>query len=338
MCASPFLSIIVPVYNVENYIVQCLDSILVQDFSDCEVILVDDGSTDNSGTICDQYASDHPFFQCIHKRNGGLPSARKCGYEASRGQYVAFVDSDDWISPDMYGKMCRAARESQADIVLCNYIAAMPGREEICTAPFPGGFYDKSRLEKEVYPFMIYSGTFFKYGIAPNMWNKLFRRELLREHLFHVPNDVSLGEDVLASYSYILEASSAFIMEEAFYYYRSNADSMSRCTMPVSRLSENHKMFRTLWDVIDLSSYPFMEKQLDYFLVYQCLLTYSLVFKNMPTSHSFRQTFLKECNFPLVHEAFSRIAIRNINGSHNKLFAVCIRYKLAALFRFLLKH
>ena len=83
---SPLLSIIVPVYNVEKYLCQCLDSILAQDLSDCEVLLIDDGSTDSSGTTCDRYVKKHPLFKCIHKPNGGLPSARKCRYEASREQ------------------------------------------------------------------------------------------------------------------------------------------------------------------------------------------------------------------------------------------------------------
>lgn len=335
---SPFLSIIVPVYNVEKYIRQCLDSILSQNFTDYEVILVDDGSTDKSGTICDEYASDNPSFQCIHKPNGGLPSARKCGYKASRGKYVAFVDSDDWIAPDMYSKLCHAARNTQADIVLCNYTAVMSDRAEVCTTPFMAGFYDKRRLKEEIYPYMIYSGTFYKYGISPNLWNKLFRRELLHDHLFHVPDAVTVGEDTLATYSCILEAASVFIMDEALYYYRSNADSMSRRAMPSGRLSENHQMFSTLCDVIDLSAYPYMERQLDYYFVYQCLLTYVPVFKNMKVSPSSRKTFLEECNFPLIRKAFSRTPIRDINGTHNKFFAFCIRHRLFVLFVLLLKH
>lgn len=338
MCDSPFLSIIVPVYNVENYIRQCLDSILAQDFSDYEVILVDDGSVDSSGAICDQYTSENPSFQCIHKPNGGHTSARKCGYEASRGQYVAFVDSDDWIAPDMYGKMCHAIQETQADIVLCNYTAVMPDRREICTMPFPAGFYDKARLEEEVYPFMIYSGVFYKYGISPNLWNKLFRREQLRDHLFHVPDEVTVGEDALTSYSCILDASSVFIMDENFYYYRSNADSLSRRTVPARRLLENHTMFQTFCDVIDILHYPYMERQLDYYFVYQCLLTYALVFKNMRGNSARRRTFLEECGFPVVHKAFDRVSIRDIAGIHNKLFAFCIRHSFFRMFEFLLRY
>lgn len=339
MCNSPLLSIIVPVYNVENYIHKCLDSILAQDFSDYEVILVDDGSTDSSGIICDQYASATSFFRCIHKPNGGLPSARKCGYEASLGQYVTFVDSDDWIAPDMYRKMCQAVHDTQADIVLCDYTAVMPTREEICRALFPSGFYDKNRLEKEVYPSMIYSGTYYKYGISPNLWNKLFRRELLRDHLFHVPDDVIVGEDALASYSCILEASSAFFINEPLYYYRSNADSLSRRAISPDRLTENHKLFSTLRSVIALSAYPFMEKQLDYYFVYQSLLIYVPVFGNMLSASSvLKQAFYAECDFPLIRKAFASVPVREITGIHNKLYMFCIRHRLLWLFKLLLMH
>ncbi len=334
----PLLSVIVPVYNVEKYIRNCLDSILVQDFTDYEVILVDDGSTDNSGAICDEYAVSHPAFRCIHKANGGLPSARKCGYEASQGEYITFVDSDDWVAPHMYRKIYQTIQDSRADIIFCNYIAAMSDREAVCTMPFAPGFYDKARLEKEIYPFMLYSGAFYKYGISPNLWNKAFRRGLLREHLMRVPDDVAVGEDALASYSCILDADSAYVLEDALYYYRSNADSMSRRAIPVERLPENHRMFQTFRNVIDTMAYPCMEKQLDYYFVYQSLLTYELIFRTMTHSPSFRQIFLEECEVPLIRKAFRSVAIREISGIHNKLYALCIRNKWFTLFKLLLKY
>lgn len=339
MSTSPLLSIIVPVYNVENYLCQCLDSLLAQNLSDYEIILVDDGSTDNSGTICDQYAALHSVFQCVHKPNGGLPSARKYGFEASHGQYVTFVDSDDWVSSDMYCRMCQAIYDTQADVVVCDYIAAMPDREEVCTTPFSTGFYDKARLEREVYPFMLYSGVFYKYGLAPSLCNKIFRRKLLRRHLLHVPNDVVVGEDAMASYSCLLEADSVFILKEAFYYYRSNAGSVSHQAMPSRRLQDNHKLFQTLHDVIDTTAYPCMERQLDYYFVYQCLLTYPPVFRNMTASPAVqKQIFCEECDFPLLQKAFAHVPVKEITGIHNKLYALCIRYRLFGAFRFFLQH
>ncbi len=154
-----------------------------------------------------------------------------------------------------------------------------------------------------------------------------------------VPNDVSVGEDALASYSCILEASSAYVIDEALYYYRSNADSMSRRAMPATRLHENHKLFQTLYDVIDVSAYPCMEKQMNYYFVYQCLLTFIPVFQNMTRlSRDSKQTFREECSFPLIRKAFAGVPVRDIAGTHNKLYALCIRYRLYALFDLLLRH
>ncbi len=339
MHAIPLLSIIVPVYNVEPYLVKCLDSLLAQRISDYEVILVDDGSTDNSGAICDKYAAQNAVFQCIHKPNGGLPSARKAGFQISRGQYVTFVDSDDWISPDMYAAMCGVIPDTRADIVICDYTAVMPDREVVCRTPFAPGFYDKARLEQEIYPYMIYSGTFFKYGIAPSLCNKLFRRDLLQSHLMHVPDNIVVGEDALASYSCMLEADSMYILDKSFYYYRSNPSSVSRCSIPFKRLSENHIVFDTLQSVIDTAAYPHMQRQLDYYYVYQSLLALTLVYKGMLLAgQDFRQSFLDECGDPLIRSAFAAVPVRDIAGSHNKLYAVCIRHKLYGLFRLLLKH
>lgn len=345
MNKTPLLSVIIPIYNAEKYLPQCLDSVLAQDFDDYEVILVDDGSTDNSGAICDQYAKGYPLFRCIHKTNGGHTSARKCGYEASRGAYISFVDSDDWIAPGMYREMCKVIRQTSADIIHCGYIAAMPDREEICQLSFAPGFYDKKRLEKEIYPRMLYAGIYFKYGISPNLWNKIFRRELLSKHLFQVPEEITVGEDALTTYSCMLEAASMYFMKEAFYYYRSNAGSTSHSSIPVSRLTLNHKMFDTLCKAIDISSYPYMERQIYYFIVYQCLLTYELIFQNMTATpydsgqeKSFRQIFRDECRYPLIHKAFSSVPIKELNGTHNKLYAFCVRHGLAGLFRFLLKY
>lgn len=340
MTNSPFLSVIVPVYNAEKYLCKCLDSLLAQDFSDYEIILVDDGSTDSSGSICDKYTSENPVCQCIHKTNGGHVSARKSGLEISRGQYVTFVDNDDWTAPNMYRKMCQAVYDTHADIVVCNYTAAMPDKEFIVKAHFEPGYYDKTRLEKEVYPSMIYSGSFFHYGIGPTYWNKIFRRDLFRDCLFHVPNDIILGDDTIATYRCMLEASSIYLIDESLYYFRSTPNSISRrAVVPLQRLLENHKVFDILQNIIETFAYPYIERQLNYFFVYQSLLTYELVFKNLNlASTDCKQAFMNECHNSIIRKAFASVSIRDIVGKHNKLYAFCIRHKLYWLFGFLLSH
>lgn len=339
MSEIPFLSIIIPVYNTKSYLSVCLDSILRQAWTDYEIILVDDGSSDGSSVLCDEYASRHDHIRCHHQPNSGHTAARQQGYRLSRGKYVTFVDSDDWVAPDMYTRMCQTAKDTHADILHCNYIAAMPDQEKLCSSPFPAGFYDKQRLTTEVYPKLIYSGTFFVYGIAPSMCNKIFRRTLLEKHLLRVPHDVLVGEDGLASYSCMLEASSIYFFDEAFYYYRSNAASITHHTMDHKRLAENHTMFDTYRRIIDTAQYPVLEKQLNYFFAYQTLLTFIPVFRQMSEDGAdFSQTFRAECGNPHIRKAFWAIRIGDITGTHNKLYAFCIKHKLYLLFKFLIKH
>lgn len=115
------ISIIVPVYNVEKYLNRCLDSILNQTFTDFELILVDDGSTDNSGIICDEYKTKDNRIKVIHKENGGLSSARNAGLDIARGRYIGFVDSDDFISKDMYQILYNEAEKNKADMIMCEF-------------------------------------------------------------------------------------------------------------------------------------------------------------------------------------------------------------------------
>ena len=204
MPATPFLSIVIPVYNAEKYLACCLDSILAQDYSDYEVILVDDGSTDRCPSLCDAYAAADPRIHCLHQPNSGHTAARQNGVKASRGQYIAFVDSDDWVSPEMYRRMCTAAKDTHADLIHCNFTAVMPDKEKLCDIPFPAGFYDKTQLIETVYPNMIYFGTYFVFGIAPNLWNKLFRRELFERYLFRLHHNIIVGEDGPITYACML--------------------------------------------------------------------------------------------------------------------------------------
>lgn len=333
----PFLSVIVPVYNVKPYLTACLDSILAQTFTDFEVLLVDDGSTDGSSALCDEYAGRDSRIRCFHKENGGHMSARQEGFRNASGTYIAFVDSDDWIDPAMYGRMCTAARESDADVVCCNYTAVTPEkkieRKDICRP----GFYNRSQLEEQVYPALLYSGVFFHYGVSPSLCNKLFRRTLLEKHLFHVPLTIRLGEDGLAAYPCLLEASSAYFLPESFYYYRSNSGSLTH-TMDRGRLAENRLLFDTYDRLTDLAAHPCMEKQLLYYYAYQCLLTFPPVFSAMKNEGGVRKAFREECGYPPVKRAFRAVRIRDISGLHNKAYVLCIRHRLYGLFRFFMAH
>ena len=120
-CEKPLLSIIVPVYKVENYLQKCIDSILAQTFTDFELILVEDGSPDGCPALCDAAAAKDARIRVLHQKNGGLSAARNAGLDVARGEWIGFVDSDDYIAPEMYETLYKAVQSTGADLALCDY-------------------------------------------------------------------------------------------------------------------------------------------------------------------------------------------------------------------------
>ena len=224
----PFLSVIVPAYNVENYIKQCVDSILTQSFTDFELLLVDDGSKDSTGRICDDYAAKDVRVRVIHKQNGGLVSARKAGIAEAKGEYVAYVDGDDWIAPEMFDNLCAAARKEDADIVISDFMIARESSQEPLTQNMTGGCYDKKAMREQIYSRMLCNGEYFSFGFQPSLCSKLFRRSLLLPGQFKVKENIKLGEDAACFYPTILDAEKVVYLKGGYYYfYRMRETSIS---------------------------------------------------------------------------------------------------------------
>lgn len=166
------ISVIIPVYNVQSYLHTCVDSVLAQTYPNLQIILVDDGSVDGSGAICDQYADRDARIQVIHKANGGLSDARNAGLEVAGGKYISFVDADDYLAPDMIGKLWQKAEAEQADMVLCGYAlvddAGSCQPEEIDSGSYP------------VWPETAFWNYYYQVDSALCVvaWNKIYRREL----------------------------------------------------------------------------------------------------------------------------------------------------------------
>lgn len=220
------LSLIVPVYNIEAYLSRCIESILAQTYREFELILVDDGSTDNSSELCDLYARQHDRIVVIHKENGGLVSARKAGMAAARGEYIGFVDGDDWIEPQMYQYLAGVVSNCQADIVLGGSIEDMGEQTIYYTNRLKPGIYEGQRLREELYPNMLCAANFFCMGIQPYIWNKLLRRELAYEYVSAVDDRIHVGEDVAAVMPMLLKADKVVITDCCDYHYCMRTESM----------------------------------------------------------------------------------------------------------------
>ncbi|MCH5270489.1 MAG: glycosyltransferase family 2 protein [Lachnospiraceae bacterium] len=223
-----FLSIIVPAYNVENYIRECVDSILAQTFTDFELILVDDGSTDSTGRICDDYAGKDSRIRVLHKENGGLVSARKAGLSDATGEYATYVDGDDWIAPSWFADLCNTAKKEDADIVIADFTIAREKYREPFTQIMEGGIFVEDKIRKDIYSCMLCKGEYFSFGFQPSLWSKLFRRELLVPYQTAVDERIRLGEDAACFYPCVLEAKKVVYLKGYHgYFYRMRETSIS---------------------------------------------------------------------------------------------------------------
>ena len=211
------VSIIVPVYQVENYIRQCIDSILVQTFTDFELILVDDGSKDKSGQICDEYAVLDQRVKVIHKENGGLSDARNCGMDQAVGNYFMFVDSDDYIAPTMLEYLYKALMNKEADIAVCNFLHFF---EEDRKRDFSTNIQSEVLSGAEIF----YSRKNERvYGIWTVAWNKLYKRETLGNVRFRFGK---YHEDEFWTNDIYQMDIKVVTIPECLYYYRQRDNSI----------------------------------------------------------------------------------------------------------------
>ncbi|WP_295916122.1 glycosyltransferase [Anaerovibrio lipolyticus] len=215
---NKLLSIIVPVYNVEKYLDRCLASLLEQEYKDIEIILVDDGSEDSSGKLCDSYAEKYEFIKVIHQANGGLGAARNTGVKAAEGDYIAFVDSDDWVKLDMFSKLMQEAQSHpDVDMIKCGYCET-----------------DGKGYEKEILflgsarQYLTEKDNLFKYygqgALWVIAWNTIYRSDLAKRVEF--PSGL-YHEDNYASFFYLYYSHSCIIVNEPLYCYWQNPDGIT---------------------------------------------------------------------------------------------------------------
>ena len=222
------LSVIVRIYNAEKTLHRCVDSILNQTFSDLEVILVDDGSTDSSWRICEEYARCDDRVVAFHKENAGPTAACKSGIELASGEYVGFVDSDDYIDADMYASMMAEIAKTEAEIVIGGIIIDYVDHSKRIYNGLPAGYYDRNDIEKMIIPKMLKPDGFNKSGIMPGIPLKLFKKTLLEKSVDNVWDGLVIGEDlIITSYALTL-AQGVSIIERAAYHYAQTENSIIR--------------------------------------------------------------------------------------------------------------
>lgn len=235
---NPQVSIIVPVHNAQATISRCVNSIIHQEYTDFELLLVDDGSTDDSGVICDEFAAQDERITVIHKENSGVSDARNLALSKAAGTYLQFVDSDDWISPDATKRFVKTAQENGCDLVIADFYRVIGKRLSA-----KGNIDEAGPFSREKYAaYMMESPADFYYGV---LWNKLFRREIVEKYGLRMDPSVSWCEDFMFNLEYIRHAKVFCAVQIPLYYYVKTKGSLASQGMNFSRTV---KMKRDVFD------------------------------------------------------------------------------------------
>lgn len=223
---NKLFSVIVPIYNVGKYLSVCVDSILSQSFENIEIILVDDGSTDESARLCDDYQIRDSRVTVIHKENGGLVSARQAGVIKAKGDYIICVDGDDWIEQNYCEEMSKIVSNYNPDVICCGHYNSFPDkRVPVVKKRFQVGYYSKQDIETHILPYLIEDE--FGYGFGLSMWAKAVKTELMKKYQMKVSKEINIGEDGACMGPCIFYSNSLFISYECLYNYRQNPESMT---------------------------------------------------------------------------------------------------------------
>ena len=220
---SPYFSIILPIYNVAPYLERCVQSVLEQKFRDFELILVDDGSTDRSPEICDLLSAQHECIRVIHKENGGLSSARNAGTAVAVGEYIWWVDSDDWVAPDALQILYRASCESRPDMVKFSYVRVEGDEQPFCSNARPGLY------EEENVKVLLDTAVFTPSQFCLSAWSHLYRRAFLEKNQLTFVSERSIGsEDYLFNLQALAVVQSVQVIPDQLYFYEQRAGSLSQ--------------------------------------------------------------------------------------------------------------
>lgn len=274
---NPLISIIVPVFRVEKYLDKCIQSIINQTYKNIEIILVDDGSDDRCGEICDRYARIDKRIKVVHKKNEGLNNARKSGVKISTGKYIGYVDGDDWIEPDMYEALLYNAIKYNVDVVECGVIKSNDMCEENVFPYLEQGQYKNERFSALVEPQILYTGDFFQSAVTPYLCSKLFLRKNLIQYQLMEGEIQNVLNDNLVTYPTIINTKSLYVLQKCLYHYRLNNHSIKHSINKRDLyLLQAYAGYKSRLNGIFLTANA--DKQIQYFCMYHLLCRIPFVF------------------------------------------------------------
>lgn len=321
------ISVIVPVYKAEKYLLRCVNSILAQTYSELEVILVDDGSPDNCPNLCDKIANEDERVRVIHQKNAGVSAARNAGLDVATGKYCTFVDSDDFIESDMYDEMIKKSIKYGADVVICDCLKENEHGAVPYTHDIRSGFYDYNQLREEYYPHLLIMEN-VEYPATISNWLLLFKSELIKKVRYL--EGVRYSEDLLFGAQLMSQAKSMYYMKgENYYHYWKNP------------ISATHKFVPDKWEdykklIFEMKRYFRMIEGYDFsdqidkvvlFFVYNAVGDYesNLQLKRKEKISSIK-SILKD---DIVRDMFTRLKIYKLPVNIKlKILTLCYKYQI----------
>lgn len=277
------ISVIVPIYRVEEYLEECIQSIRNQTYKNLEIILVDDGSDDGCPQICDYHAKADKRVKVIHKKNGKSDSARKAGMSIATGKYVGYVDGDDWIEPVMYERLIGYIHKYDVDVVESGVVDFGVDGERKRIPYIEEGCYKGQDFIKKVEPRLLYAGVFFEHGISPYLVTKLFLKEKIEK--YQMIEDVTCARqvDTMVALPCIADAKEVYISHDCYYHYRVRSNSLKRewREKEVEYLFECYPEFYERFKGTRLCLES--DKQIKYFTMYWLIQKAPYVFDDLDT-------------------------------------------------------
>ena len=270
---DPLVTIIIPIYGVEIYLKQCIESVLNQTYSNLQIILVNDGSKDNCAEICNHYSKLDARIIIVHKENEGLVNARKSGLSFAQGEFVTFVDGDDWVGENFIYNLVQPAIKYNTDFTIAGYLREFYGKEDKIIPKLATGYYSKENLVKNIFPNALYNGIFFQHGISTYVWNKLFKLAKIKYYLSIIDKNIVMGEDAALTYPYLFNCDNIYITDATDYFYRQRPNSIVK-SVPNLKLeySQLSLLFKHLKKHILKFIHIDIEKQLKLYFYAQILI------------------------------------------------------------------
>lgn len=263
------VSVIIPVYNVENYLRECLNSVIDQSYSNMEILLIDDGSTDNSGKVCDEYAQKDKRIKVIHKENGGVSSARNLGLDIAQGEYIAFIDSDDRVHETYIEKLYKKIRAEKADVCLCHFSQLINEKLKKIKEPLPNSINIDLKKKETISFFEKY---FSCKGIGGCIWRSLYRAKIVKHYRFSC--SLARAEDLLFNLEVLVNCKKVVSLNEWLYEYRINEKSqMSSYNKKL--LNNNVETYRQVIRIISIFNSRKLWKKANRFFCLLCLLCFT---------------------------------------------------------------